>query len=199
MKRFLIALAMLMATSFSFALDSRDVNSAGFDKLTQTQKAEILKQVAEQADKAQATADVIPAPPPVSTAKAVSEWVEVGSKIGQGLAGAAKEVGVAVNDFVKTPVGKLTMAIIVWKFMGGVLVHFMGAMLILLLGTVFTFMMYRRMTAITIAYDPERKDMFGRSVKLKVQRPALSGDDMWGLAAMMFVTVIASMIAMFTF
>ena len=71
------------------ALTSDDVAWAGFDKLTDAQKIEIMQQVNQKVESA----------PVETTATKVNEWVNVGSNIGKGLAGAAKEVGVAVKWF----------------------------------------------------------------------------------------------------
>jgi hypothetical protein len=55
---------------------------------------------------------------PVSTTKKVEEWAEFGERFGKVIATVAKELGIAANDFVKTPVGKLTAIAIIWKTFG---------------------------------------------------------------------------------
>lgn len=57
-------------------------------------------------------------PGPTKMAQQVNEWVQIGQGVGSGLASAAKELGMVANDFAKTPVGQLTVAVIVWKVIG---------------------------------------------------------------------------------
>ncbi len=74
---------------------------------------------------AQVNADVAAqrASTPVAKAQAVNEWVNIGTGIGSGLAAAARETGQVVNEFANTPVGKLTIAVILFKVMGGDLIQ----------------------------------------------------------------------------
>lgn len=106
--------------------------------LTDAQKAELAQQAAKMvADNASGASDV-------SSAKRVKEWVDIGTAIGSGLASTAHELGIAANDFVKTPVGKLTAAIIVWHFMGSSIIHIVfGTMWLLIIGSIW-FDLYRR-------------------------------------------------------
>lgn len=53
-----------------------------------------------------------------SAASTVSEWATVGKNIGEGLVGAAKELGIAANEFANTNVGKMTIAVLLWHFFG---------------------------------------------------------------------------------
>lgn len=56
------------------------------------------------------------------------EWVDIGASLGQALASTAKEMNIAVNDFAKSPVGKLAIGLIIWKMLGGAIIHFLGAL-----------------------------------------------------------------------
>jgi len=51
------------------------------------------------------------------------EYVELGEAIGKALSGTAKELGIAVNEFIKTPAGYLTVFIICWHLFGSQLIH----------------------------------------------------------------------------
>ena len=84
-------------------------------------------------------------------AKEFQQWVDLGTAIGSGLASTARELGVAANDFVKTPVGKLTAGLIVWHFVGGTIIHIaFGTTWLIVVGTVI-FCLYRRMsTKVTV-------------------------------------------------
>lgn len=48
----------------------------------------------------------------------LNEWAQLGQNIGQGLVGAAKEMGVAANDFAQTAIGKTVIVMLIWKFFG---------------------------------------------------------------------------------
>lgn len=48
----------------------------------------------------------------------LNEWAQLGQNIGQGLVGAAKEMGVATNDFAQTAIGKTVIVMLIWKFFG---------------------------------------------------------------------------------
>lgn len=45
-------------------------------------------------------------------------WGELGANMGRAAVGAAKELGVAANDFIQTPAGKITMGVVIWKLIG---------------------------------------------------------------------------------
>lgn len=63
-----------------------------------------------------------PVEAPKKTVDTVKEWASIGSQIGAGLAASARELGLAANDFAKSPVGKLTMFIIIWRYVGHAIV-----------------------------------------------------------------------------
>lgn len=58
-----------------------------------------------------------------SSAQTAREWVDIGTSLGQGLAATARELGVAVNDFAKSPVGIIAIVLIVWNYMGDTIIH----------------------------------------------------------------------------
>lgn len=66
--------------------------------------------------------------PDIPTVEKAKEWVVFGKEIGVVLATVCKELSIGVNDFVKTPVGKITMYMIVWKVMGQDIWHIVGGL-----------------------------------------------------------------------
>lgn len=174
------------------ALTSDAVNSAGFSKLSETEKAEIIKMVA---DKATTKETVIS----TSTEDRVEKWVKIGSNIGQGLAGAAKEVGVAVNDFSQTPVGQLTMLLIVWHMIGAQLIHVLGGILIWIIGISIIRFMINKSYPCKITYSKEVKNMFGNYVIERKDPIAMSGEDAGGWLFAYACVLIAGLVAIFTF
>lgn len=95
------------------------------------------------------------APP---TAANMKEWSDWGQGMGVALAATARELGVAVEDFSQTNVGRVTIAIIVWKLIGNELVHYAaGSSLFLVLLTIWI-SYYRKMCVIrSIEYGPDGK------------------------------------------
>lgn len=197
MKKVILAIMLCVSLSAFAAsasgLSSSSVDSAGFSKLSETEKAEILKQVADKAS----TKNVFGG----STAPAdekVEKWVRIGSNIGQGLAGAAKEVGVAVNDFAKTPVGQLTMVLIVWHMIGAQLIHLFGGIMIWIIGFVMIRYVFNRSYPTKITYSTEKKNIFGNAVIEKVER-ASAISDAAGWLFSCFLVLAVGLVAIFTF
>ena len=126
MKRLIIAASLLFSAA-SMAQTTIDIDTHG---LTNEQKAELVKQVEQMKSAANAIDANIP------TVAQIDQWANVGEHIGKMMGGAAKEVGVAVNDFVKTPVGVMTAGLIIWSYMGSMIVHVVSgwAMLIIMFG-----------------------------------------------------------------
>lgn len=112
--RFLIAIVFVLTFCLS-AFGERVI----VDGLTDVQAAE-LKLQAEQL-KAQAAHDPVDIIP---DAEKLQEYALLGEQIARAIGAAAKETGVAVNEFVKTPVGKLTTFIIVYKLIGRDIMHY---------------------------------------------------------------------------
>ena len=193
MKKIFIVMAMV-ATSFAWAGNTSDaVRDAGFSKLTEAEKAEVIKMVADKASSKDIGTIVVP------SEDKVEKWVKIGSNIGQGLAGAAKEVGVAVNDFSKTTVGQLTMALIVWHMVGGTLIHVFGAVMIWALGFFFINYMHNRAYPVEYTYDTEKTNIFGNHPKTAEKRIVMRGDNAVGWMVACALVLGAGLLALFTF
>lgn len=142
-------------------LTANTVMNAGFDRLTETQKADIIRQVAASATPATNTEDTI---------DKIDRWSQVGANLGKGLAATAKELGVAVNEFAATPMGKVATALIVWHIMGASIMHIIGAFLIWGIGIVAIRYIVERSYPTKYTYDLENKNVFGNHpVKTKVR------------------------------
>lgn len=179
----LLCLAAVPALAYTESLP------AGWDKLSETQKAEFRKQVAVTVEEQKAA--------PVLDIKKVDEYVTLGEHIGKMMGGAAKEIGVAANAFVETPVGKWTMAMIIWKFMGGALTHLFGGAVILIAGFTFLTVLLRRRYPLDIQYRPELfLGVFKRRISEK--REKLDDSDVWFFSVAGAIVVGASLIAIFT-
>lgn len=197
MKR-VIAAILLVASSVAFGatqsgLSSSDLNSAGFSKLSEAEKAAIIKQVADTA----ATKNIF-GQNSESTDERVERWVNIGTKLGQALGGAAKEVGVAVNDFAKSPVGQLTTVLIVWHMIGAQLIHVFGGIMIWVIGFAMINYVFNRSYPTKVTYSTERKNIFGNPVVEKVERQSAINDaGSWMFAC--GIVLVAGLVAIFTF
>jgi len=128
-----VILSMVMLTGMAMAEDTNWKN------LTSAQKAQIeaeykqkvaeaaLENMKSKGPVAEATTavtqkvigaggKVIEALP--TTPEKAATWASVGTQVGQALGNAAREVGSAANEFVRTPVGMMTAGIILYKYVG---------------------------------------------------------------------------------
>jgi len=126
--------SLLLACTLVGVALGEEIDTTG---LSQEQKAEIALQVARLKNKQ-----------PIESLKVYQGYVEVGQAIGQALASSAKELGVQVNEFSKTPVGMITTGLIVWKCIGREILHFVCGGLFLAICTGFWIHFYRRMCII---------------------------------------------------
>lgn len=105
----IIGIAILaLASGMTYAQNSLDIS-----KLTKEQAAELASKAKEFSEENKS---------PVVTAEKVrtevGEWGKMGANIGEAVIAAASQIGVAANEFVKTPLGKVTTAIVVYKIIG---------------------------------------------------------------------------------
>lgn len=211
MKRFIMSAAVALASAFAIvpahadSLNSETVKSAGFSKLSEAEKAEIVKLVADKAAAAEATIKkspidfekVVDAVTP--TPDGMDKWLNVGERFGKMIGGAARETGVAVNEFVNTPVGLLTAGLIVWNYMGSMLTHVFGAIMILIIGFTYLRYMVNRSVDWEYTYDKERRNIFGNAIVIAKTRSELSEGAVAGFTFCGAVVIAAAMIVMFTY
>lgn len=130
------------------------------DGLTDQQKAFLIAEGAQAAANNLRTAPPPPAPQESKVKPVLTDIEEISKALGAGLAETAKQLGIAANDFAKTPVGKLTTLLIVWHFIGTQLIHTIFGFL-WLAATIPTWIwMYRRQffTKTTTYYDKNSVD-----------------------------------------
>ncbi len=185
MKQLMIAFVMFF---FSLsAMAAIDVDTRG---LSDTQKAELVK----MAESMKTT----PVAKAADTVEAVDKWVNVGERIGKMMGGAAKEVGVAVNQFIDTPVGKMTAAIIVWNYMGGMVVHVISGWVFLLLSWSMLVWFIRRNTRLVIQYDKTKeRNWLGRYPIISKQRDSLDDNSQVLVAFGFVLTTVVGVTIMF--
>jgi hypothetical protein len=163
---------LLVATLMfsSMAMAAVEINTNG---LNDSQKAELVK--AAEAMKATAPSST------TATVEAVDRWADVSLKFAKAIGVAAKELGIAANDFLKTPAGMMTAGVIVFQYMGGPIIHVGFGLLILLIGIGTLTWFNRAATRVDYEYDTTVKNIFGNyPLKGKIKR-AISDDVSAGL------------------
>jgi hypothetical protein len=111
--------------------------------------------------------------------KEMGEWGAVGQGIGVALISAAKELGVAANEFATTPLGKIATGIIVYKMIGeDVLGGFFGTF-VLLVGFYWGIRLLRGSAKYTyeIKQTPVLWGLWTRNVRVISGEIRTSGDD----------------------
>lgn len=175
-RNLILSLIFISAPCFSQQVD--------ISKLSDSDKVKVLamKNVAVHEP---TVATSTPPTPPVSTAQVAKQWAEIGQAVGAGVVGAAKELGVVANDFAKTDLGKITIAILIYKYMGqDLLNNFSGALRwvtavsVLVFGMTFAWRLVRRAAyTAKIEYVP-KKVLFGlweyKSKKVTYERHGAS-------------------------
>ena len=174
-----LVMIVLLVCSFSAAADS-DIRLDP-DGLTTEQKAQLASQIEQMKKETNSL--------PITTDN-VNEWTRAGQQFGQMLGGAAKEVGMAVNDFVKTPVGKMTAALIIWHYMGNSIIHFVMALIVLFVGIAAIRHIIGRICNDHTEYDMNTKTWWGGYAIKSHTREELSTDATLGMT-MCYGAVIA--------
>lgn len=110
MKKFFLILS-LMASSAVFAATSQTQPSTiDVSKLTPAQIAQLNNQVTEMTKE--------PVNVSASVRKEAAAWGELGANMGRAMVGAAKEVGVAADEFSQTSLGKIVVFLAAYKIIG---------------------------------------------------------------------------------
>lgn len=154
MKKFLLfVLSMLV-----FSVASADNSYISTQGLTEKQKAELAMKLAEMKE-------TTPAQAPATSAVQINDaavdgvrkWGSVSTEVAKGLvvglAAAAKEANIAVNDFAVTPVGRITTAIIVWKMIGHDILRAIAGILLIFIVAPSMWHLYRQIVIEISEYE----------------------------------------------
>lgn len=116
MKKLFMALAVLVALAAPNQSFAQSVDPATMlEGLTEQQAAKLALDAANM--------KAAPFGGRSTTPDDVLKYANIGAGVGKALAGTARELGVEVNNFAKTDVGKLSVFLIVWHLFGGMAVH----------------------------------------------------------------------------
>lgn len=176
---------LLVATLMfsSMAMAQVEVDTKG---LTETQKAELVK--AAEAMKVTAKEAAVEVP----VVDTVDKWADVSLKFAKALGVAARELGIAANDFLKTPAGMMTAGVVVFQYMGGPIIHVTFGLIILIIGFGTLFWVGRRATRFEYEYDTTVKNIFGNYPLKGKSREAISDEAATGLLiGYLLVTILS--------
>ena len=194
----LLTLSLLLASFAANAgLNSDSADNAGFSQLTEAQKAEVIKTIAQQAESNKNSsisgiATGIPDP------EGIERWTKIGTSIASGLGAAAKELNVGVNEFAKSPVGQLTTILIIWKIMGTQLMHIIGAIFVWIIGFLAIKLAADRLEPEIIEHSNTDKNIFGNFIIVNRTRRSLDDESTFGLLVGIAVVIIAGIAVLFS-
>lgn len=81
----------------------------------------------------------------------VHAWAGVGKEVGEAVNSSLQAITVQTNSFAQTGVGKITVALVVWKVLGDQLVHMLGGLVELVIFIPIWLWSYRR-TCMTLKF-----------------------------------------------
>ena len=179
----IIAMLALVASFNAVAANSTSVD---LSKLSPEQQAQITKQVEEM------TKD--PANISASVRKEAEAWGELGANMGKAMVGAAREVGVAANEFGQTSLGKIVVAIVTYKVVGQEILGVIFGSLILVFGYSLAIWVFttRRWSKVKYEYEPVMWGMFKRArlVSCETDDGTVTGKFLVGSGLLILTSVV---------
>lgn len=164
MKKLFAVIAMSVA--LSAAAQTIDTS-----KLTPEQVAALAKKAQEMSSQ--------PVNISASVRKEAEAWGELGANMGKAMVGAAKEVGVAANEFSQTPLGKVVVFMAAYKIVGQDILGVVVGLGILLVGYSLAIWIFvtRRWSEVKYEYDTV---MWGLYKRRRILTCETSSDVMTG-------------------
>lgn len=150
MKKILTIIALCFATS----VGAQSIDTSKLSKA----------QIAELAAKAEAMGETSPANVSATVRKEAEAWGDLGANMGKAMVGAAREVGVASNEFASTSLGKVVVGIVAYKVIGKDILGVIFGSLILVIGYSLAIWIFlnRRWSTVKYEYSPVLWGMFNR-------------------------------------
>jgi hypothetical protein len=152
MKKLLVTLAMCVSTGVLAAHPT----SVDVSTLTPEQIQKINQQVSEMSNNPMSVSATV--------RKEAAAWGDLGANMGKALVSAAREVGVASNEFASTSLGKVVVAIVTYKIVGKDILGVVFGTLTLLFGwsVAIWLLTTRRFADVKYEYEPVFKGLFKR-------------------------------------
>lgn len=188
--KYIILLFTLLVSFNASAITTQDLT--GFSDLSDVQKAEIAKTIAAQA--AQNTQKAVEVP----DIQQVEKYTDIGINIAKALGSAAKELNVAINDFLHTPAGIISTGLIVYKVLGADVMEQIHAIIRSFVFTViwvgYLIWYIRRNSDYRVEYFEDKYTWYGTQKVKTVSRDGLSDERSWSITVVSFICLAISVI-----
>lgn len=169
MKKFLAMFAL--AAALVNPVSAATQQSVDVSKLTPDQIAQINKQVADMQSQPSNISSTV--------RKEAEAWGELGANMGKAMVGAAREVGVAANEFGQTNLGKIVVAIVTYKVVGREILGVIVGSLMMVLGysIVIWMLLTRQWSNVQYEYEPIFWGMIKRAriVSIRTDSDVITG------------------------
>ena len=162
MKKVIAILALCVATGAFAGVASQNGAYIDTSKLSKAQ-------IAELAAKAEEMGATTPVNVSATVRQEAEAWGTLGANMGKAMVGAAREVGVASNEFANTSLGKVVVGIVAYKVVGKDILGVIFGSMILVIGYSLAIWMMttRRWSDVTYEYEPVFWGMYKRQRVVK--------------------------------
>lgn len=172
--------------AMSVALSATAAQTIDTSKLTPEQITTLSKQVQEMTKE--------PVNVSASVRKEAEAWGELGANMGKAMVGAAKEVGVAANEFSQTPLGQVVVFMAAYKIIGHDMLGVIVGLGILVFGYSLAIWIFitRRWSDVKYEYEPVLWGLFKRQrvVQSHTDSDVVTGKVISGLILLALTTLI---------
>lgn len=129
-----------------------------------------------------------------SVRKETAAWANLGTNIGTAMVSAAKELGLAANEFSQTSLGKIVTGIVVYKVMGrDILGVFFGSVILFFgFGMVTWLLFTKRFGQVKYEYKPMFWGLWQRKVvtEYKIENENVTGKLVFGAILLIFTMIV---------
>ncbi len=171
---------------FSFSVFAANSTTVDVSKLTPEQAAQIKQQISELSSS--------PANISSTVRKEAEAWGELGSNMGKAMVGAAKEVGVAANEFSQTSLGKVVVFLAAYKIVGKDFLGVIFGTFILIFGYGLAIWVFttKRWSNVKYEYEPVLWGMFkkARIVTISTDDATITTKAFVGCAVLVLSTLV---------
>lgn len=145
----LVRFVLLCSFAISLSVNAQTINTENLSSQQINQLAEVAANMRKD-----------PAKISEKVRDEVQAWTDLGQNIGRATVGAAKEVGMAANEFAQTPLGIITTSIVVYKMIGEDILSLIFGSLLILFGSTLGIYASRQGYKRTYEYKPIIFGMF---------------------------------------
>jgi hypothetical protein len=183
MKKIFVILALMASVNVFAATQNTSID---LSKLTPEQRSQISQQVSELASQ--------PTNVSATVRKEAEAWGELGSNMGKAMVGAAKEVGVAANEFSQTPLGQVVVFMAAYKIVGHDMLGVVFGSLVLLFGWSLALWIFttKRWSDVKYEYEPVLWGLYkkARIVEIRTDSDTVTGKILSGIGILVVSTLV---------